>query len=85
MTTPEFPDGSIVLQAAQTPKGIFAATIGFEFATILYLGTAPGSVNGVMQVNLSIPSDTSSGPSVPVSLLSADGFRSRSGVTITVK
>ena len=84
LTTPEFPDGAVVPQATQTPVGDFGASIGVEAAPILYLGAAPSLVNGVMQVNLTIPAGTPPGPAVPVAVIGTD-LQSRAGVTIAIK
>jgi uncharacterized protein (TIGR03437 family) len=59
------------------------ATVNGVNATILYAGPAPGLVNGVLQVDLTIPSGTPSGPQ-PVVIL-VNGMASQSGVTVAVK
>ena len=39
-----------------------SATLNGESAQVLYAGIAPGLVQGVNQINITIPDDTSSGP-----------------------
>jgi endo-1,4-beta-xylanase len=58
------------------------ATIGGMTATVLYSGPAPGEVNGVMQVNLTVPTGmTGAQPLV----LTVNNVASQSGVTVAVK
>ena len=58
------------------------ATIGGMTATVLYSGPAPGEVNGVMQVNVTVPTGlTGAQPLV----IMVNNVASQSGVTIAVK
>jgi len=59
------------------------ATIGGVNAPVLYAGAAPGLVNGVMQVNLTVPSGLSAGQQAVV--ISVGGVPSQSGITVAVK
>jgi len=59
------------------------ATVAGVNAPILYAGPAPGEVNGVLQVDLTIPAGTPSGPQ-PVVIL-VNGVASQGGVTVAVK
>jgi trimeric autotransporter adhesin len=43
-----------------------SATVGGMPAEVLYAGVAPGLIQGVMQINVAIPSAVTPGPSVPV-------------------
>lgn len=58
--------------------------INNEGAPLLYAGQAPGSVSGLQQVNLTVPTDSLTGPAILL-VLSADGAFSPAGVTIAVK
>jgi uncharacterized protein (TIGR03437 family) len=59
-----------------------SATIGGVPATVDYAGPAPGEVNGVMQVNLTVPSGmTGAQPLV----ITVGGVASQGGVTVFVK
>jgi|SRR5579871_356528 len=59
------------------------ATIGGLPAAVQYAGPAPGEVNGVMQVNITIPAGVASGSAIPV-VISVGGAQSNT-VTIAVK
>ena len=59
-----------------------SATIGGITATVGYAGPAPGEVNGVMQINLTVPAGmTGAQPLV----IFVGGVASQSGVTVAVK
>jgi endo-1,4-beta-xylanase len=60
-----------------------SATVGGVSAQVLYAGPAPGEVNGVLQVNVTIPTGLASGPQ-PV-VISAGGAASQNGITVAVK
>ncbi len=65
-----------------------AATVGGLPATIAYAGSAPGDVNGVMQVNLQIPANAVSGPQPVVITFSSPGsatLSTQAGVTVQVQ
>ena len=51
--------------------------------SILFAGEAPGIVAGVMQVNVQIPANVSSG-NLPISV-SVGGSTSQNGVTVSVQ
>ena len=59
------------------------ATIGGAEAKVTYSGGSPGSVAGLSQVNVAIPTNAPSGPAAVV--LTIDGVSSRAGVTVAVK
>ncbi len=59
------------------------ATVGGQPATVFYAGPAPGLVNGVLQVNFTMPAGLPSGPHDVV--ISVGGVASQSGVTVAVK
>ena len=68
-TAPQGVDGVIIpalASALKSPLLGVTATIGGVPATVLYAGSAPGLVSGVMQVNLLIPATVASGSAVPV-------------------
>jgi endo-1,4-beta-xylanase len=58
------------------------ATIGGATATVGYAGSAPGLVNGVMQVNLTVPAGLT-GPQLLA--ITVGGVMSQSGITVAVK
>jgi uncharacterized protein (TIGR03437 family) len=59
------------------------ARIAGRQAEVLYAGSAPGQVSGMLQVNLRIPDDTPPG-TVPLEI-SVGGIPSQSGVTLVVQ
>jgi uncharacterized protein (TIGR03437 family) len=59
------------------------ATIGGVSAPVLYAGPAPGLVNGVLQVNLTIPANAPTGPQ-PL-LLRVGDAETQSGITIVIR
>ena len=64
------------------------ATVGGIPATVIYAGTAPGIVTGAMQVNVQIPSNAPSGPSVPIVITVGTGTSAAStqnGITVSVQ
>jgi uncharacterized protein (TIGR03437 family) len=63
------------------------ATVGGLAASVKYAGSAPGFVNGAMQVNVEIPANAPSGPQVIVITLGATGasFSTQGGVTVAVQ
>ena len=52
-------------------------------ATIQYAGPVPGTVEGIFQINVVVPSNVRSG-NQPV-LVTIDGVPSRAGITVAVK
>ena len=55
LLTPALPDGSIAAQPLAKPVLPVSVTIGGKPATILYAGSAPGLVAGIIQVNCIVP------------------------------
>lgn len=74
----EVPRAANALQ--QTPR----VTLGGQVADVLYAGTAPGLVGGLVQINLRVPAAITPGR-VLVELVSTNGSRGRSGVWIWVR
>ena len=60
-----------------------SAVVNGEPATILYHGSAPGLVYGVMQVNLQIPATVPAG-NLPI-IISVAGHNTQDGVTVSVR
>jgi endo-1,4-beta-xylanase len=74
-------DGAIAPAAGNQTLPV-KATIGGVPAEVVYAGPAPGEVNGVMQVNLGVPTGlTGAQPLV----ITVGGIASQSGVTVAVK
>lgn len=84
MMTPISADGTITSGeffevASQTPT----LTIGGQNAKVLYAGSVPGDVQGVLEIEAIVPSGVASGNAAVV--LSSGTLNSQSGVTLAVK
>ena len=82
---PPMPDGSLApLSANQSaPVGAVSVQILGNDAPVLYAGSAPGYVAGLLQVNVQIPADTVSKCSAPLTL-TIGGQSSQFNVTVAV-
>ncbi|MBM3760795.1 MAG: hypothetical protein FJW36_11170 [Acidobacteria bacterium] len=67
-----------------TPSGLVSATVGGIAASIISAVSPPFSVPGLLQINLSIPSNAPAGAAVPV-IVNVGGVDSQSGVTMAIK
>jgi uncharacterized protein (TIGR03437 family) len=65
------------------PVAAVSATVGGSPATVLYAGSAPGLIAGLLQVNLRLPESVASGAQ-PV-VLTVGGVSSRTGVTAAIQ
>jgi uncharacterized protein (TIGR03437 family) len=81
-------DGSIALLFAEPPyasiKAPLSVTIGGQPARISYAGVAPFEVNGMLQVNATVPNNIGSGAQ-PVVLTIGDNNNAAQQVTVAVK
>jgi uncharacterized protein (TIGR03437 family) len=85
-TLPAGIDGAIipaVVSALKKPILPVTATVGGVAANVLYYGSAPGLVSGVMQVNVQIPAGAATGSSIPIQI-TVGTSATQSGVTIAV-
>lgn len=69
---------------AVTPSQAPIVTIGGQAATVLAAQAPPGSVPGLLQLNVSVPQNITPGAAVPV-LVSIGGVDSQAGVTMAVR
>uniref|UniRef100_Q01TB9 BACON domain-containing protein n=1 Tax=Solibacter usitatus (strain Ellin6076) TaxID=234267 RepID=Q01TB9_SOLUE len=76
-------DGAIAT-SLKSPVASVTATVGGVPAQVLYAGTSPGIVNGVMQVNVLIPAGAPSGNAVPI-VITVGTASSQSGVTLAIQ
>jgi uncharacterized protein (TIGR03437 family) len=74
----------IPANAVVTPAGLVSVTIGGIAASVVAALSPPGSVPGLLQVNVSIPSNAPSGAAVPV-IVNVGGVDSQPGVTMAIK
>ena len=60
------------------------ATIGGIPAQIMYAGSAPGLVSGVMQVNLAIPAEVPAGAAIPI-VITVGSASTQARVTLAIR
>lgn len=82
-------DGAIAPNPAPIPVKALTVLINNQPATVLYAGGSPGSVEGLLQVNVQVPQIptalTASGPvAVPVVVQGYGGNQSQTAVTLAV-
>jgi len=82
-TTPSGVDGHVTGTTLRHPTLPVRVTIGGQEAEVLYAGSAPGLVSGVLQVNARVPAGIPSG-AVPV-VVAVGGANSQAGVTLAVR
>lgn len=84
-TNPAVASGTLAtaVAALTTPVTITIGGITVPSSDILYAGLSPGSISGLYQFNVQIPSNVPSGD-VPVSI-SIGGFETQAGVTIPIQ
>ena len=83
-TNPSGSDGKVGAVPLPAPLQAVRVTIGGVDAPVQYAGGAQGLVAGVMQVNVTVPSQVSPGAAVPI-LLTVGGATGPGGVTIAVQ
>ena len=83
MVVPVLPDGAIVapgnLQQLVLPVTVL---VGGQTAGVLYAGGAPGTIQGITQINIQLP-DGVTGKAVPVQV-QVGGQSSQAGVTVAI-
>jgi uncharacterized protein (TIGR03437 family) len=84
-TDPQVADGRFTSpEALPKPKLPVSVKIGGLDAEVLYAGGAPGSVAGLLQVNVQVPASVATGNAVPV-VLTIGGKSSQEEVTMAVR
>ena len=83
-TVPDGVDGLLTGTTLRRPALPVSVTIGGQPAEVLYAGSAPGLVSGVLQVNARIPAGVTTGPAIPV-VVTVGGASSQAGVTLAVR
>lgn len=82
-TSPAASTGSVTKVAAQLALPV-TVTIGGVSAQVLYAGSAPGEVEGVVQLNVVVPASVTPGAALPL-LVTIGGVASQAGVTLAVQ
>ena len=83
-TDPPGVDGQVVGAPPPLPLLPVSATVGHVEAEVLYAGSVPGMVAGMVMINIRIPADAPTGGAVPVNFGIGDAL-SQSGVTIAIQ
>jgi len=82
--TPSSPDGAITGLDLAHPVETVTVLIDGQNAPVLYAGSAPYEVSGVLQVNFRIPPQVRTGAAVGL-LLKVGRFTSQPGVTLAIR
>jgi uncharacterized protein (TIGR03437 family) len=82
--TPSSEDGAIAGTNLAYPVQLVSVLVDGQDAKVLYAGSAPGEVAGVLQVNFRVPAQAKTGSAVGV-LLKVGRFTSQSGVTFSIR
>jgi len=83
-TLPAGQDGRIISTDIRVPALPVAVNIGGVPVEVLYAGSAPGQVSGVMQVNVRLNADVPRGPAVPLELRIGPA-PSQTGLTVAIQ
>ena len=82
--TDSVPDGQIMGSQLVSPRAPVYARIGKLPAQVEYAGSAPGLVNGALQINIRLPKELIGGPAIPVQI-SVGAYTSPPGTTLAVQ
>lgn len=83
-TVPASVTGTVAGSSLDSTVLPVTATIGGADAPVMYHGSAPGEVAGMLQVNAVVPAGIAPGSAVPI-FVTVGGKQSQSGATIAVK
>jgi uncharacterized protein (TIGR03437 family) len=83
-TTPAGVTGEITGSASKIPLLPAKVTIGGTAATVVYAGSAPDAISGLVQVNAIVPMNVTPGPSLPI-VVSIGDSPSQKNVAIAVQ
>jgi uncharacterized protein (TIGR03437 family) len=84
-TNPPGVDGEITRDVLARPRLPVKVWVQGQEAEVVYAGAAPGSVSGVMQVNLKLPMNIPSGDRLAVGMMVGPWGPSFDGVTMSVR
>ncbi len=82
---PALADGSVVV-GSKLPLTTLPVSVqvGGQTAQVLYAGGAPGTVAGVIQINIQLPAGAPTGAAVPLTV-QIGGVASQSGITLAIQ
>ena len=83
-TDPPGLTGSVIASDLKKPVLPVTVTIGGQPAQVVYAGSSPGLISGIMQVNAQVPDGIASGAAVPL-VMTVGGINSKLNVTIAVQ
>lgn len=86
ITNPASVEGTITPSVQPLPMPLFPVMVTFSGATgpVLYAGETPTALAGLMQINVTIPQNSPTGPAVSV-LVSINGQTSPGGATVAIQ
>jgi uncharacterized protein (TIGR03437 family) len=85
-TSPPSVEGArvpILMPYPQTPYPVFVS-IGGQTASIQYAGETPGQLSGLMQINVTVPTNAPVGANIPV-VVSINGRSTQANITVAIK
>jgi uncharacterized protein (TIGR03437 family) len=84
-TIPSVPPGQLDAGIANltTPITVMIGSVTLSSSDVLYAGLSPGSISGLYQINVRVPSSTPAGD-IPVTI-TVGGAQTQSGATIPVQ
>ena len=82
-TSPAGIDGQITGTNLPTPLLPVEVTIGGQQGNVIFAAASPGSVAGIFQILVQVPTGIATGPAIPISL-QIGNFSSPPGVTISI-
>lgn len=83
-TRPAGQDGRIITTDVRPPLAAVSVRIGGVTAPVQYMGSAPGQVSGVFQLNVQVPATVVPGGRLPLEI-TIGGVLSQLGATVAVK
>jgi uncharacterized protein (TIGR03437 family) len=82
--TPPGVDGEVTASAKRPIAPVSIRVGGIDVTNIAFVGAAPGLVQGVLQINFTIPSNAPVGGNIPIEV-TIGGARTQSNMTIAVR
>jgi uncharacterized protein (TIGR03437 family) len=84
LVTPAGVDGRVNTETLTRPREVVRLFIGDRQLETTFVGSAPGQISGLLQINARIPFDLTPGDSLPVTLF-VGSMQSQPGVTVSVR
>jgi uncharacterized protein (TIGR03437 family) len=84
LVTPAGIDGKVNAETLTRPREVVRLFLGDRQLETTYIGSAPGQISGLLQINARIPFDLPPGDALPVTLY-VGTLASQTGVTVSVR